>query len=126
MKCFANILEVKLFKELTGKYFNQILFLGFDEINIPTIDPLFVPYAKVVQRTGPVTIDSISTNSSIKGFSKGIIEKFRGFERNLMEIKIKVPKLEFRGTYKAKAYVLGIPVNGGGPYKNIFGNRIIN
>lgn len=75
----------------------------------------------MVQESGPVKIDSTTTNSSIIGFSKGTIEKFGGFEKNLMEIKIRAPLITFHGIYKAKSYVIGIPINGGGPYKVVYG-----
>lgn len=96
---------------------------GLKEINLISLDPVLVEKAKVVQRTGPVTIDSTSSNSFITGYSKGRIERIGGFDRNLMEIRFKAPHLNFNGTYKAKSHVLGIPVNGGGPYKVTFGKK---
>jgi hypothetical protein len=100
---------------------SRILFQGKSEINLKPIDPLFVAHARVVEDSGPVRIDSTSTNSYISGFSKGTFEKFGGFDRNLLEAKIKTPRLNFNGTYKAISHVFGIPVNGGGPYKVVYG-----
>lgn len=79
-----------------------------------------IDYVKVVERAGPVTIDGKSTNVTIKGYSRGKIGYIGGFEDNKMEIKIKIPKLNFDGTYQAVATILGIPINGGGPYKVVF------
>ena len=73
-----------------------------------------------MQSVGPVTVNGNATNSFIRGLSKGEITKFGGFDKNLMEIKIRARKVKFNGTYAAKSRVLGIPINGGGPYKALF------
>lgn len=99
---------------------------GIAGINLESLDPMLVTEAKVVERAGPVKVDGKSTNTIIKGYSKAKISQIGGFERNKMEIKFKVPTLHFNGTYEAQASILGIPVNGGGPYTVVFSKNNYN
>lgn len=77
---------------------------------------MMVEKSRVVQRTGPVTVDGVSTNVSVTGYSKGKIEKIGGFDKDKLEIKVRVPHLNFKGKYKSVAEVLGISINGAGPF----------
>lgn len=90
-----------------------------------SLDPLFNEYAEVRQKTGPVTVEGTSTNTVIRGFSKGRVEKITGFDRNRLEIRVKVPTLKFKGNYNSKANVIGIPISGSGPYNVIFSKKIL-
>lgn len=94
-----------------------IFLIGNSEIDLPSLDPLKVDHVKVQQDVGIVTVRGSATKSLISGFSKGKIERFSGFDKNLLKVKIKAPLVSANGTYNAIARVLGIPINGNGKYK---------
>jgi len=65
---------------------------------------------------GALKADGLSYNIKGLGFSAAKIEKISGFDKNLLEIHIKVPKLKFIGFYKARGELLGFPLESVGSY----------
>ncbi|KAL7024881.1 hypothetical protein ACKWTF_013232 [Chironomus riparius] len=87
---------------------------GNADIALPSIDPLISKVMRVVQDSGPVVIEATMTNFEIHGFSKGKFKKFRGFDKNVLEIELKAPSGVFKGPYKLNGKILIIPVTGEG------------
>lgn len=85
-----------------------------------SLDPFLVDYIKVVQDAGVVKVTATANDTYVRGFSKGKIEKITGFDKNIVEIKFRVPKLIAKGKYSSASTVLGIPINGRGPYSVTF------
>ena len=69
---------------------------------------------RVIQDSGPVEIEATMTDFAIQGFSKGKFYKFKGFEKNLLEIGLLAPSGVFKGPYKINGKILIIPVTGEG------------
>lgn len=71
---------------------------------------------KITRNSGAISVDGTATNITIIGFSRGKIENFGGFQKNMLEIKFTAPSIKFMGKYNAKASVLGIPLSGIGDF----------
>lgn len=93
---------------------------GNSDIALSSIDPLRSKVMRVIQDTGPVEIEATMTDSEILGFSKGHFYRFRGFEKNVLEIGLKAPNFVFSGPYKIAGRILIIPVTGEGTTNNTF------
>ena len=87
---------------------------GNSDIALPSIDPLRSNIMKVVQESGPVVIEATMRDFKIHGFSKGKFYKFKGFDKNLLEIGLKTPSGNFVGPYSINGKILIIPVTGEG------------
>lgn len=81
---------------------------------------------KIARSSGAVTVNGVVNNITILGYSKGKIEKIGGFEKNVMEIEYKTASIKFKGTYDAKARILGIPLNGQGQFTLVFSKLSLN
>lgn len=93
---------------------------GISEIDLAPLDPFYVDYIKIVQDAGIVKVRASANNTNILGFSKGKIDKFTGFNKDMPEIHIKASKLSFSGKYASIANVLGLSINGRGTYSTVF------
>lgn len=92
----------------------QSLLTGNPNISLASIDPLRGDLMRVTKDTGPVVIDANMTNFELSGFSKGKFLKFRGFDENLLEIRLTTKVGNFKGPYNIVGKILIIPVNGEG------------
>lgn len=97
-----------------NKFSHASVSTGNADIALPSIDPLISKVMRVVQDSGPVVIEATMTNFEIHGFSKGKFKKFRGFDKNVLEIELKAPSGVFKGPYKLNGKILIIPVTGEG------------
>lgn len=95
-------------------------------MNLITLDPMPLENFKFVKNDGPITIDYLTEFSHIYGMSNASIVKFNGFDKNILEVEIKAPFLSFNGTYKAKAKLLGITINGNGLYTGFYSEFVVN
>lgn len=95
---------------------------GISSIDLSPLEPLAVGYMNLVQTNGSVTIDAISKDAHITGFSNATFTKFKGFDKNLLELELKAPILTFSGNYKLKAKFLGLTMSGEGEYLNVYSN----
>lgn len=85
-------------------------------MNLNAFDPFKINRLKISHPTGLVTIEGVTTSSSVTGFSKGVITKMRGFDKDMVEIRYRAPLLKFKGKYSAKATLIGFPIDGAGKY----------
>ncbi|KAL7024864.1 hypothetical protein ACKWTF_013224 [Chironomus riparius] len=89
---------------------------GITEIDLQSLDPFIVDKVRLKHDYGIVKADGLMYNLKAFGFSSATIEKFSGFDKNLLEIHFKVPKLKYTGFYKAQGEVVGFPVGGIGSF----------
>ena len=94
----------------------SLIISGITEIDLQSLDPLIVEKVRLKHDYGIVKADGLTYNVKAFGFSSATIEKFSGFDKNLLEIHFKVPKLKYTGFYKARGEIVGFPVKGIGSY----------
>jgi hypothetical protein len=78
------------------------------------MDPMKHDILRITENTGPIDMDVVISNFLVNGLSKGTIYKFKGFDKNVLEIGVKTPLLTIRGPYKMNGKVVFIPVSGDG------------
>lgn len=98
----------------------NLKFPGIPEIALPSLEPLRLGHMNLLQRNGSMTVDATSSDSHIDGFSNATFVKFKGIDKNFLELEIKAPMLTFSGTYKLTAKLLGMAMRGEGHYLNIY------
>ncbi|KAL7024879.1 hypothetical protein ACKWTF_013230 [Chironomus riparius] len=82
---------------------------GITEIDLQSLDPFVVDKLKVLHDYGVIKANGTVYNINLKGLSSATIEKLLGFDKNLLEIHFKVPRLHVKGFYIATGSVFGIP-----------------
>lgn len=87
---------------------------GNSDIALQSIDPIKSKVMRVVQDSGPVVVEAKMMNFELYGFSKGNFYKFKGFDKNELQIGLKTPAGIFKGPYNINGKVLIIPVTGEG------------
>lgn len=87
---------------------------GIPELEIPPIDPLFVPKIEITQ-TGGVQLTATFTNISIYGAGDFRLRSVRvDAESNKMRIKLWYPQLSMKANYNIQGQLLMLPVSGQG------------
>jgi len=92
----------------------RIEFTGITEIDLQSLDPFVVDKIKVIHDYGVIKANGTVYNINLKGLSSSTIEKFSGFDKNLLEINFKTPKFNVKGWYSATGSVFGFPTQGEG------------
>ena len=69
---------------------------------------------RVLHDYGVIQGNGTLWNINLFGLKAATIERIFGFDRNLLEIHFKVPKIHFKGLYKAQATVFGFHSEGEG------------
>jgi Haemolymph juvenile hormone binding protein (JHBP) len=90
------------------------MYIGNEKLNLPSFDPLNANGLKIVQETGPVEVEALYVNANITGLSKGKFTKFRGFDKNQIEIAMRLPSVSIIGNYTVKGRALILPITGAG------------
>lgn len=85
-------------------------------MNLVSLDPMALENFKLVKKEGPVTLDFFTEFCHIYGFLNATIVKFQGFDQNLLDIELKFADMSVNGSYKAKAKLLGMSLNGNGVF----------
>lgn len=96
-----------------------MLIEGFPRLGLPALDPLKIDKIDLDQdEKSPVNIKLNFKNIKLSGLSKAKVFKLSGLNRNpqgdKIEIRLKAPKLEIAGPYKANGKVLLLPIQGDG------------
>lgn len=114
---------------MTSKIFTiEIFFIqGFPLLGLPSLDPLWIDKMFLKQdEKSPVNIDLTFRNVTFSGFSNARVYKLSGFNRNpqgnKLDIRLKSPKIELHGPYKAMGRVLLLPIQGDGICNLTLGN----
>lgn len=95
------------------------LLKGIPELNVPSLDPFFVPEIKIAQ-TGGIQIAAGFKNITISGPTKFRLRSVRAdVTSDKFRMKIWFPELVMRGIYDIRGQLLMMPINGRGP---CFGN----
>ncbi|KAL7024873.1 hypothetical protein ACKWTF_013227 [Chironomus riparius] len=84
------------------KYYN-----GITEIDLQSLDPFMVDKIKVDHDYGVIQANGTIFNINLRGLSTATVEKFSGFDKNLLEIHFKVLEFHFKGFYSATGVVFG-------------------
>lgn len=90
------------------------LIRGIPELDVPSLDPLFVPELKIAQNGG-IQVAADFKNISISGPSKFRLRAVRadvGSEK--FRMKVWFPELVMRGYYEIRGQLLMMPINGRG------------
>lgn len=87
------------------------LYLGIKSLNLPEFDPYNYPNpVQFARDAGLVQVDGkISKNMIIKGLTNAKLNKFKGFDKHVLEIDVVAPEMIFQGLYQTKAKVLYVP-----------------
>ena len=93
----------------------NILILGITEIDFVSLNPHIVDKFRVKHDFGAVQADGILYNIKSFGYSASSFQKFSGFDKNILEVHLKMPKFSLSGFYKATVEVLGFKINDEGP-----------
>lgn len=92
--------------------------IGYAELGLPVLDPLFIKKIDIEQGRGPVELNLNLNNAIIEGFSGVRFRSIQGLGKNLdkakVEIKYYQPNFQLSGNYKASGKVLVFPVQGDG------------
>lgn len=89
------------------------------ELDVPSLDPLFVPEIKITQNGG-IQIAAAFRNISISGPSRFRLRSVRAdVKSDKFRMKIWFPELVMRGVYDIRGQLLMMPINGRG---NCIGN----
>jgi len=87
---------------------------GIPELNVPSLDPLFVPEIKITQ-SGGIQIAAAFKNISITGATKFRLRSVRAdVESDKFRMKIWFPALLMKASYDLKGQLLMMPINGNG------------
>lgn len=97
----------------TANYVLQNHFKGHSALGLESLDPLKMSSMKVEQSSGPVNILANLKNVEITGFSKAEIYEIL-FDKNLMTLKMKMPKATLASPYDIDGYIFILPVKGNG------------
>jgi hypothetical protein len=95
------------------------LIQGIPELDVPSLDPLYVPEIKITQ-SGGIQVAAMFKNISIAGPCKFRLRSVRA-DTNSDKFRMKVwfPELVMNATYDIKGQLLMMPINGKG---SCFGN----
>lgn len=87
---------------------------GIPELDVPSLDPLFVPEIFIAQ-TGGIQISAGFKNISIAGPTKFRLRSVRAdVESDKFRMKIWFPALIMKATYEIRGQLLMMPINGRG------------
>lgn len=87
---------------------------GIPELNVPSLDPLFVPEIKITQ-SGGIQIAAAFRNISITGATKFRLRSVRAdVESDKFRMKIWFPALVMKASYELRGQLLMMPINGNG------------
>ena len=87
---------------------------GIPDLNIPSLDPLFVPEIKIVQ-VGGIQVAARFRNISITGATKFRLRSVRAdVDSDKFRLKIWFPSLVMKATYELKGQLLVMPIHGKG------------
>lgn len=101
--------------------------LGFHQLGLPSLDPLRIDQMELKQNEeSPVNIELNFRNVTFSGLSKARIYKLSGFNKNphgnKIDIRLKSPRIELYGPYRANGRVLLLPIQGDGICNLTLGN----
>lgn len=96
-------------------------------LGLPVLDPLRIDQMDLKQNEkSPVSIELNFRNVTFSGLSKARVYKVSGFNKNpqgnKLDIRLKSPKIELQGPYKALGRVLLLPIQGDGICNLTLGN----
>ncbi|KAL7024880.1 hypothetical protein ACKWTF_013231 [Chironomus riparius] len=100
---------IKSSNKVLKKYYG-----GITEIDLQSLDPFMADKLRVLHDYGVIQANGTLWNINLFGLKSGTIERIFGFDKNLLEIHFKVPKIHFKGLYKAQASVFGFHSEGEG------------
>lgn len=90
------------------------LIKGIPELDVPPLDPLFVPEISIDQ-AGGVNVSATFTNISIYGAGDFRLRNIRTeMETNKMRIKLWYPQLSLAATYNISGLIISLPIQGTG------------
>lgn len=92
---------------------------GIPELDVPSLDPLFVPEIRISQ-TGGIQVAAVFRNITIEGPCKFRLRSVRAdTASDKFRMKVWFPELVLRATYDIRGQLLMMPINGRG---SCFGN----
>lgn len=87
---------------------------GIPELDVPSLEPLFVPQVKIKQ-SGGIQITAIFRNVSIIGATKFRLRSVRAdVDSDKFRMKIWFPALIMKASYELRGQLLMMPINGKG------------
>lgn len=87
---------------------------GIPELNIPSLEPLFVDEIKITQ-SGGIQLSAVFKNISITGATNFRLRSVRAdVESDKFRMKIWFPSLVMRASYELRGQLLMMPINGRG------------
>lgn len=79
------------------------------------IDPLLVPYERILSPSGPVNIDASLKNINITGMHEAVIKESKVSPTDYaFTTTLYIPKIRFEADYNMEGRILLVPVNGQG------------
>ncbi|XP_020289007.1 protein takeout-like [Pseudomyrmex gracilis] len=88
---------------------------GIAELHIPSCEPLHVPRIEINQMSGPISIEAVYTDIEIQGGTNFILKNIKiDVDRNLIKLKLYLPRLEMTSRYNMHGKILMLPVRGNG------------
>ncbi|XP_077288836.1 protein takeout-like [Arctopsyche grandis] len=90
---------------------------GLTDLNVPSIDPMLIPYMGMENGNGPVRVKAAFTNITAIGASNYTITKIRADIPKLrIDMGLTLPRVEITGKYEVNGNVLLFPVRSRGDF----------
>ena len=86
-------------------------------MSLASLDPFVVDEINFTHDYGSINVKKGNiTNAQMRGLSSATIDKFSGFDKDLLEIQFKIPKSTFYGSVVAETNILFLPVTTDGTF----------
>ncbi|KAF5270494.1 hypothetical protein FQA39_LY08372 [Lamprigera yunnana] len=94
---------------------------GLKDIDVPSIDPLFMPKINIENGNGPFRVRAFFSNVTVRGASNYTIKKIRADLTNyVLDLSFAVPHIEAKGKYEIGGSVLLFPIRSKGDFWAVF------
>nr|AGM32444.1 hemolymph juvenile hormone binding protein (JHBP) [Coptotermes formosanus] len=88
---------------------------GIPQLKMPSVDPMFIPKVRLVQGSGPVSIDSTFTDIYVTGITNFDIKQVTvDLDNYRVDLQMALPYLYLNSDYTIQGRILALPISGSG------------
>ncbi|KAB0795711.1 hypothetical protein PPYR_09772 [Photinus pyralis] len=106
------------------KTFNHLrpyLVSGLNDIDVPTIDPLFISKINIENGNGPFRVRAFFNNVTTRGASNYTIHNIKAdLDKYILDLAFKIPHVDIKGKYEIGGSVLLFPIRSKGDFWAVF------
>ncbi|KAF5269251.1 hypothetical protein FQR65_LT02552 [Abscondita terminalis] len=121
LPCLKSDPEINTCLKKTFNHLRPYLVAGLKDIDVPSIDPLFIPKINIENGNGPFRVRAFFSNVTAYGASNYTIQEIKAdIDNYILNLSFTIPHVEIKGKYEIGGSVLLFPIRSKGDFFAIF------